>query len=240
MVFYLSITFDTAKAIGYIILSSQLKEVREVGLLESSTLKHAVIVSMLLCLTCGFFGTVFPYQYQWRLNFASQHISNAQAFTDAGSQSAEIARAIEALDAFPKEGNFDLWNKDNPATNLATAWNSLYELKGYADRISKLDKGSPEYQIGIKNIQEKIAYFYQNFYGAFDAYLEFGVSGWLITPSMFFGAVWLTVWLFLMVKLFHSRSPHIEAWILNAVLMFSVIAIWSWIHMSPVLYTGPI
>jgi hypothetical protein len=183
--------------------------------------------------------TVQSYQYSWRLSFASQHLSNAGAFTDAESQSVEIAKAIEILDAFPKEGNYAFWNKQNPRTDLGAAWKSLHELKAYADEIKKLDKSSPQYQVGIYNIQEKISYFFGNFYGAFTEYEEWGVAGWLAGPTIVCGVIWMIATIMLSIVVTVNRSSLTPV-VANFVIMIAAGAIFLWIYLSPVFYTGPV
>lgn len=205
------------------------------------TLGTIAIILMCFAIFAGLVSMGLTYQYQWRLRFAQSHLDVAQAVSNAETQYQEVTRAIEILKDFPKEGNYDFWNRFNPKTNLERAWNALYEIKNYADSVRKLETDSSAYHIGVYNIQEKIQYFENEYLGAFSNYIFWGAGEWIGQfIGLGLGIVWIFCWGITCAWAFDDGEDR-EAliWILTSIPIWIALFFFLWVGISPVFYAGP-
>jgi len=196
---------------------------------------------MCIAILLGIVSMNLVYQKEWRLMFGRQHLDLAQAASNAETQYQEISQAIRCMETFPKEGNWDFWNKLNPKTNLAKAWTALYEVQAYADSVQKLPENDSAYHIGVYNTQEKIQYFENEYLGGFSAYLDWGAGryiGNIIGGT--FAVIWGICWA--ITSYWASEDSGLEAlaWILTSLPIWIAVIFFLWVGVSPVFYSGPI
>ncbi|GMX58668.1 MAG: hypothetical protein MCSN_3220 [Candidatus Microsyncoccus archaeolyticus] len=201
------------------------------------------ILIMIASIGFGGISVAHSYQYKWRLNFAEKHLDIAQGVTDADSQYEEISKTIEILNTFPKEGNYLVYNKYYPLTDMGTAWSALYQLKNYTSEIKDLDETSSAYQLGIYNSQEKISYFKASLWQAYPTFVYWGVWGWLGDVSLILGVLGGAFsWFLLILNSFRrqiSKGKRIILLLTLSVLMIEGIICYI-IFYVPVFYTGPV
>lgn len=209
---------------------------------------HNIIVTCLIIVIIASIGlgsisVAHSYQYKWRLNFAEKHLDIAQGVTDAESQYDEISKTIEILDTFPRKGNYLIYNKYYPTTEMETAWSALYQLENYTNEIKDLDKSSSAYQIGIYNSQEKISYFKTTLWQAFPTFVYWGAWGWLGDVSLILGMLGGAFgWFALIFNSFRrevSKRIKIILLLTLSVLIIEGIIFYI-IFYVPVFYTGPV
>lgn len=193
----------------------------------------ALIIIIALSLVTGPY-----YQCAWRIVFARRHIDVAQAVTDANSQYNEISKVKEILDSFPKEGNYDFLNKLNPNTDLKTAFLALSEIKNYTDTVRKMKRESSEYQLGIYNTQEKLQYFENTFFEAFEAYRDWGTLG----GFLLFGKILLSL-IFAFALIWNIMDTWDDKerifWFIMGSIYLIVILATILSFLAPLFYSGP-
>jgi len=206
-----------------------------------------VVASLVLVIIASIgFGSIsmaHSYQYTWRINFAEKHLEIATGVTDAESQYNEISKTIEILDTFPKQGNYLIYNKYYPTTDMETAWSALYQLKNYTNEIKYLDKASSTYQIGIYNSQEKILYFKTTLWEAYPTFVYWGAYGWLMDLSAYLGIIGFSFSLFVLLsdslRKNISKNKIIILLLMNCWLAMVGIIFYIILNI-PVFYRGPI
>jgi len=199
------------------------------------------IVLMCLSMFLGFLSMGLVYQYEWRQRFAGAHLDIAQASSDATTQYQELSRAIEILQTFPKEGNWDFFNKLNPKTNIANAWKALQEAQAYAEESANLEKSSAAYNIAIYNTQEKIQYFESEYMGAFSVYITYGAGRYIGDYlALGLGIVWLICWIITWVSASNDNGWEALVWILTSIPIWIAFVFLIWIGYAPVYYFGPV
>ena len=198
----------------------------------------ALALVLLIAAACfGYASISSTYELGWRMNFAEKRFDVAQSVSDGNTQHDEISRALYILDVFPKEGNYDFFNKVNPETDFGEAWKVADELRAYSKEISRMDKSEPAYQVALDNIQKKISFFRSNFNGAFKAYVYYGHNGWLGDVSVL---LFILSALFGLLALFESRQRYLFWMFVLIILIIAIIAAFSWyIHVAPIYYAGP-
>lgn len=204
-----------------------------------SKLTIAVALFFVAIMVCESLSIITANQYRWSYDFAEKHLDVARAMSDAETQEAEISKVIDILQIFPKEGNFDLLNKNNPNTDMRLAWKALYELKNYAGEVKAMDKTSQEHQLGIYNTQEKVSYFKKTFESAFGNYNEWGTfSGYFLVLSIIF----FILWSFSITFFYHANIWGVERSIATLSVVGLIFGAIIFIYLSavPVLYTGPV
>lgn len=204
-----------------------------------SKLTIAVALFFVATIVCGSLYLITCSQYVWSHNFAEKHLNVAQVMSDAETQEAEISKAIDILKIFPKEGNFDLLNKNNPSTDMRLAWKALYQLKDYAGEVKGMNKTSQEYQLGIYNTQEKVSYF-RNTFG--DAFYNYSSWGTLSSYFFFLCLIFFIAWVLFFLSLNDTHPQGVKRFIAKFSLVGTIcgVVIFIYLFEAPVLYTGPV
>lgn len=199
------------------------------------------IVLMCLSMLLGFISMGLVYQYEWRQRFAGAHLDIAQAASDATTQYQEISRAIEILQTFPKEGNWDFFNKLNPKTNIANAWKALQEAQTYTELSTTLEKNSSAYNIAIYNTQEKIQYFENEYMGAFSVYIDWGAGRYIGNYiGVGLGIIWFICWAITWLLASDGSGWEALVWILTSIPIWIALVFFIWVGFAPVYYSGPV
>ncbi|MFA5714617.1 MAG: hypothetical protein WC998_02660 [Candidatus Paceibacterota bacterium] len=211
---------------------------------ETNDFSVLAIILMVAAIIFGLAVTNYTYQYGWSMNYAQKHLSIAKGSADVEIQYAEISKAIEILQVFPKEGNYDYLNNVNPSTDMKTGWSSLYQLQNYTNEIRLMDKSSPAYQQGVRNIQERIASSYAVFEAAANSFIGYELKGWVIMLACVVGLVGFIIAIFCLLINFVSynhESPLVKAILfLTALSIVAVFLGWIYVQAVPIFYTGPV
>lgn len=198
------------------------------------------IVLMVLAVILGLVSMFNVYQYEWRNRFAWSHLDLAEASSDIGTQYVEVSKAVVIMDTFPKQGNWDFWNKQNPKTNMAMAWQALYELQNYTFHTSTLNRSDASYNIAVYNNQEKIQYFQEQFSGAFSEYLIWGANGWFGGLGVLLGGfsvLFFTIVILLSID--DDAGTETLAWFLSTIPFWIFSIFFMVVSVSPIFYGGP-
>jgi hypothetical protein len=198
------------------------------------------VVLMASSIFMGIIAMNNVYQIEWRNKFANQHLDLAQASSNGETQYTEVSQAISIYSTFPKQGNWDYWNKLNPKTNMVNVWTALNEMQTYANTSASLTITDPAYQIAVYNTQEKVQYFQDNYGDAFDSYITWGAGGWVaglgIAMAVASAILLFSVGFWAMM----DESQAFIGWLLVFIPLIIAGIFFAWVGISPVYYTGPI
>ena len=196
------------------------------------------IVLVALFVTVLVFGSLTvssAYQYRWNWDFAQKHLDVALAMSDPDTQELEISKAIDILQMFPKEGNSDPLNKNNPTTDMSLAWKALYQLKDYSTEWKVVDKNSQDYQLVIYNTQEKISHFKKTFRGAFVNYYDWTA---LSTPFYILSIVFFMAFTYPYMILRERYRSRLALLSILGIILAGII--FFFLPFTPILYFGPV
>ena len=198
------------------------------------------LASMFVAIFFGLVAMSNAYQYEWRKRFAWAHLDLAEASSDITTQYSEVSKAIQILDTFPQNGNWDFWNKLSPKSNMVNAWLAFYEVQNYTRSTSTLNRTDAAYNVAVYNNQEKIQYVEEQYSGAFDNYITWGAGSYLGSVGIIFGVFWVFSWGITWFWAFSDEST-LEAvmWIMMIVPLIIAAAFFLWVGLTPIYYIGP-